>query len=71
VTRAGETWTLGHSRLLCGDGLDEAGRRALDAGIRRWQAETGEAACLHPTGERFDRVARARSRAGREAAAAE
>jgi ParB-like nuclease domain len=70
VTRAGETWALGPNRLVCGDGLDEAARRALDAGIRRWQAETGEAARLHPTGERFDKVARARRRAG-EAAAAE
>lgn len=73
VTRAGETWALGSSRLVCGDVLDAAACRALDAGIRRWQAETGEAARLHPTGEFFDRVARARRAAGaaREGAASE
>jgi hypothetical protein len=72
VTRAGETWALGANRLVCGDLLDEPGRRALDAAIRRWQAEAGEAARLHPTGERFVKVARARGRAGaREAAAAD
>jgi hypothetical protein len=72
VARAGETWTLGPHRLVCG-GTDETAYRALDAAIRRWQAETGEAARLHPTGEGFDTLARARRRAGaaREAAAAE
>jgi len=64
AARAGETWTLGSSRLVCGDALDEAARRALDAAIRRWQTETGEVARLHPTGEFFDRRARARRRAG-------
>ncbi len=71
VARAGETWTLGPHRLVCGDAQDEAAYRALDAAIRRWQAETGEAARLHPSGERFDKFARARRRprAAREAAA--
>ena len=41
VARAGETWTLGPHRLACGDAGDEAAYRALDAAIRRWQAETG------------------------------
>jgi len=62
VARAGETWALGPHRLVCGD-TDEAAYRALDAAIRRWQAETGEAARLL-TGERFDTLARARRRAG-------
>ena len=72
VARAGETWMLGPNRLVCGDALDEAACRALDVAIRRWQAETGGAARRHPTGERFDKVARARPRAGaaREPAAA-
>jgi ParB-like chromosome segregation protein Spo0J len=64
VARAGETWALGPHRLVCGDAHDEAAYRALDAAIRRWQAETGETARLQPTGERFDKVARARRRAG-------
>ncbi len=73
VVRVGETWALGPHRLVCRDAGDDAGFRALDAAIRRWQAETGETARLHPTGERFDKVARARSRAGaaRKAAASQ
>src|SRR5208337_172630 len=51
VARPGETWTLGPHRLVCGDAADEAAYRALDAAIRRWQAETGETARLHPAGE--------------------
>ncbi len=73
VARAGETWTLGPHRLVCGDAEDEAAFRALDAAIRRWQAETGETARLQPAGERFDTIARARRRAfaAREAPAGE
>ena len=62
VARAGETWTLGPNRLLCGEALDAAGFRALDAAIRRWQALAGESARLFPTGEPFDSVARSRRR---------
>ena len=62
VARAGETWTLGPNRLLCGEALDAAGCRALDAAIRRWQALAGESARLFPTGEPFDLVARSRRR---------
>ncbi len=73
VARPGDTWTLGPHRLVCGEAQNEAAYRALNAAIRRWQAETGETARLDPAGERFDKVARARRRAGaaREAAASE
>ena len=58
VSQAGDAWTLGPHRLLCGD--DAAGFSAIDAAIRRWQAVTGESARLHPTGETFGEIARDR-----------
>jgi ParB-like chromosome segregation protein Spo0J len=57
VAQAGETWRLGSNRLICGDDVDPAALSALDAVIRRWQAETGESARL-PTGETFAAIAR-------------
>ena len=61
VARAGDAWTLGSHRLLCGEGA-EPEFFAIDAGIRRWQALAGESARLHPTGETFAHAARARAR---------
>lgn len=60
VARAGEKWSLGPHWLCCGDTADAAAGRAVDAAVRRWQELTGESARLHPTGESFDAVARAR-----------
>ncbi len=62
VARAGDAWTLGPHRLVCGDAADAAAFLAIDAAIRRWQAVAGESARLHPTGEPFHQVARARRR---------
>ncbi len=68
AARAGDVWTLGPHRLVCGEDFDAPALFAIDAAIWRWQAVAGESARLHPTGERFDAVARARrkslSRAG-------
>jgi ParB-like nuclease domain len=63
AARAGDTWTLGPHRLVCGEAAGEAAFRALDAAIRRWQAESGETARLLSTGRPFDTVARDRRRA--------
>ena len=60
VARAGDEWTLGPHRLLCGEGAADAAFFAIDAGIRRWQAVACESARLHPTGETFAHAARAR-----------
>jgi hypothetical protein len=60
VTRAGDTWTLGPHRLICGDDSDAATFCALDDAILRWQAETRKTARLHPGGDCFASVAEAR-----------
>ncbi len=60
MARAGDAWTLGPHRLVCGDDLDAPAFSALDAAIRRWQTVTGESARLRSTGETFDKVARSR-----------
>jgi len=60
VAQAGDAWTLGPHRLVCGENFDAAAFSAIDAAIRRWRAVTGESARLHPTGECFDEVARGR-----------
>ena len=60
VARAGDVWTLGPHRLVCGDDFDAVAFSAIDAAIRRWQATAGESARLHPAGETFASVARAR-----------
>jgi hypothetical protein len=62
VTRAGDTWTLGPHRLVCGDDPGAGAFSALDAGILCWQAKTGKAARLHPGGESFRLVAQARGK---------
>ena len=60
VAQPGDEWTLGPHRLLCGNEIRSTTLSAVDAAIRRWQAMTGERARLRSTGERFDKVARAR-----------
>jgi hypothetical protein len=60
VAQAGDAWTLGPHRLVCGENSDAAAFSAIDAAIRRWQAVSGESARLGSTGESFDQVARAR-----------
>jgi len=65
VARAGDAWTLGPGRLVCGEGALDA-FSAIDAAIERWQAASGESARLAPAGEIFAAVARARAK-GREA----
>ncbi len=60
VARAGDAWMLGPHRLVCGDDFDAAAFSAIDAAIRRWQATAGESARLHPEGETFASIARAR-----------
>ena len=63
ATRPGDVWTLGSSRLACGDDVDHEGLLALDGAIRRWEAMSGDNARLGSSGETFDAVARARRRA--------
>ena len=63
VARAGDAWSLGPHRLICGDDADARAFLAIDAAIRRWQAATGQSASLDPTGETFASIARARRRA--------
>ncbi len=63
AARAGDAWNLGPHRLICGDDSDAGAFLAIDAAIRRWQAATGQSASLHPTGETFASIARARRRA--------
>ncbi len=60
VAQAGDAWTLGPHRLVCGDDCDAAAFSAIDVAIRRWQAVTGESARLGSSGETFDAIARAR-----------
>jgi hypothetical protein len=60
IAQPGDEWTLGPHRLLCGNDGGPRTLSALDAAIRCWQALTGKRARLRSTGERFDRVARAR-----------
>ena len=60
TARAGDAWRLGPHRLSCGDESDPAAFLAIDAAIRRWQAATGESARLHPKGETFASILRAR-----------
>ncbi len=60
VARAGDTWTLGPHRLVCGDDCDAAAFSAIDVAIRRWQAVAGENARLGSSGETFDAIARVR-----------
>jgi hypothetical protein len=60
VAQPGDEWTLGPHRLLCANDVRSTSLSALDGAIRRWQALTGERARLRSTGERFDKVARAR-----------
>ncbi len=62
AARAGDAWALGPHRLVCGDDSDPAAFLAIDAAIRRWQAATGESARLHPKGETFASILRARRR---------
>ena len=62
AARAGDAWALGPHRLVCGGRLDPAAFLAIDAAIRRWQAATGESARLHPKGETFASILRARRR---------
>jgi len=62
VTRAGDTWSPGPHRLVCGDDSAAAAFSALDAAILRWQARTWKAARLHPDGESFRLVAQARGK---------
>jgi ParB-like chromosome segregation protein Spo0J len=64
VAQAGDAWALGPHRLICGENSDVAAFSAIDAAVRRWQAVTRESARLHPTGECFDEVARARRKPG-------
>jgi ParB-like chromosome segregation protein Spo0J len=59
IARAGDAWTLGPHRLVCGDD-DATGFSAIDAAMRRWQAVTGQNARLYPSGETFDAVVRGR-----------
>jgi hypothetical protein len=60
AARAGDVWTLGPHRLVCGAAAGAADFAAIDAAIRRWQGLTGEGARLQSSGEPFDQVARAR-----------
>ena len=60
VTRAGDTWSLGPHRLVCANDPGTATFSALDEAILRWQAETRKTARLHPGGDSFRSVARAR-----------
>ena len=60
VARAGDIWTLGPHRLVCGDDCDAAAFSAIDVAIRRWQVVTGENARLGSSGETFDAIARVR-----------
>jgi hypothetical protein len=60
VTRAGDNWTLGPHRLICGEDSEATAFSALDEAILRWQAETRKTARLHPHGGSFALVARAR-----------
>ena len=62
AARAGDAWSLGPHRLICGDDSDAGAFLAIDAAIRRWQAAAGQSAKLHPTGETFASIARARRR---------
>jgi hypothetical protein len=62
AARAGDAWALGPHRLVCGDDSDPAAFLAIDAAIRRWQAAAGESARLHPNGETFASILRARRR---------
>ena len=62
VARAGDAWSLGPHRLVCGDATEPAAFLAVDAAIRRWQAAVRQSAALDPDGESFDAVARARRR---------
>jgi ParB-like chromosome segregation protein Spo0J len=62
AARPGDVWTLGSSRLICGDDVEAAALLALDAAIRRWEAVSGESARLGSSGETFDELARARRR---------
>jgi hypothetical protein len=62
AARAGDAWALGPHRLVCGDDSDPAAFLAIDAAIRRWQAATGESARLHPKGETFASILRARGK---------
>jgi ParB-like chromosome segregation protein Spo0J len=55
----GDVWTLGSSRLICGDDLDDKALFALDAAIRRWEAAAGEGARLDSSGETFAAATRA------------
>src|SRR5205814_64417 len=50
VARAGDAWSLGPHRLVCGDGSDAA-LLAVDSAIRRWQTAAGTSAGLDPHGE--------------------
>src|SRR5271166_5080199 len=60
VARAGDIWTLGPHRLVCGDDREAAAFSAIDVAIRRWQAVAGENARLGSSGETFDAIARVR-----------
>ena len=42
ATRPGDVWTLGSSRLACGDDVNDEGLLALDGAIRRWEATSGD-----------------------------
>ncbi len=60
VARAGDAWALGPHRLACALAREAEAFLAIDAAIRRWQALSGESARLHPGGETFASVGRAR-----------
>jgi hypothetical protein len=62
AARAGDAWTLGPHRLDCGDDSDPAAFLAIDAAIRQWQGATGESVRLHPKGETFASILRARGK---------
>jgi hypothetical protein len=62
AARAGDAWALGPHRLVCEEDSEPASFLAIDAAIRRWQSATGESARLHPKGETFASILRARGK---------